>query len=236
MLMLAGLVEISSAQTPAPSNLVAVEQIGQSNLGSVLTWSPVGTDTYNIYADRGSYDCGGRLIWTQIATGVTGTTYTDEPSNPPLPVGAGECYAVTAVDPVTGESPKSNTADDFIGDKLYFTANYDSANCSMKGASLTVTQVQNGVSTVVINLPNHASGAFGGHVRLYDNATYSAQLILPDGTVVNFPALFASGQQLSAIESSFNNPQFHCGSGSSDPTNDQLRHYVVQTTLEATVP
>jgi len=107
-----------AAQTPAPSNLVAIEQVGHTYLGSVLTWGQVGSDTYDVYRATGAYDCGGTLHWTEIATGVTTTTYTDEPSNPPVPLGAGECYGVTAVDPNTGESPFSNLADDFIGNKF----------------------------------------------------------------------------------------------------------------------
>ena len=79
---------------------------------------------------------------------------------------------------------------------------------SLQGASLIVTQTRNGVTTNIVDLENHVSGAFGGHIRLYDDASYSATLTLPDGTA-------------------FNNPEFHHG-------DDTLRHYVAQTTLEAT--
>lgn len=227
LLVILALCLFAFAQTQPPTNLTAVEQVGQANLGSVLNWDKVTGATYSIYADRGSYDCGGIPKFTLIATGVTTTTYTDEPSNPPLPLGAGECYTVTAV--VGGvESAKSNQADTFIGNKLYFTASYDNVACSMKGASLVVYQNLNGTVTEIVNEPDHVSGAFGGHVRLLDAATYYATLTLPDGKVFNYNPLFSAGQQLSAIESSFNSPQFHCGT-------DLLTHLTVQTTLEPTV-
>ena len=85
------------------------------------------------------------MKFKQIASGLTATTYVDEQQG--LKLGQGECYVVTAVDPVTGESPYSNTADDILGNKMYYTASYDSANCSMKGASFVMTQTLNGVTS-----------------------------------------------------------------------------------------
>jgi len=59
--------------------------------------------TYNVYF--GTTATG---ILTQVASGLTGTTYTD--SQAALTAGSTACYAVTAVTPLAGESAYSAVA------------------------------------------------------------------------------------------------------------------------------
>lgn len=219
------------AQTPAPANLTGMAITNQVNLGAALAWNAVGSDTYSIYRSGGNYGCKGKPEWTEIAEGITAASYDDIPSSSPLALGFW-CYAVTATDPKTGiESAMSNLVPVAVGDKSYFVLAYRDAMCEKPvkpfppGGKLTVTQIRNGVSTVILHQTS-PHGGFGGFIRLYDDAQYSAQFTLPDGKVLKFPEpLFPPGQPVSAIVSNLNEATLAVG-------DDRFCSYVAQSTLQ----
>jgi hypothetical protein len=195
---------IAVAQVPT---LSGKEVTGQPQLSALLNWTSIPNATYTVYRAWDGY-YGARCpastdkSWKEMASGLSVATYTDTPTE----LGSW-CYAITATVSDT-EGAQSNSVEVVLGNHWYFYVHDRTPNCKRKmktrpQVSLTFTQVLNNVTTSLPVGRLHPN-AFTGIFRLYDNAQYSMQLTLPDGTVINIPnPIFGTGQPLSAVQGSY---------------------------------
>jgi hypothetical protein len=127
-----------TAAVPAPTNLTATAGNGQIN----LSWMPAaGAVSYNVYRSTTSHGEG----TTPIATGVTGTTYTDST----VTNGTTYYYQVTAV-ASAGQSGKSNEA--FATPGTIISVNDVRGNDGASGATFNFTVSLSGPSTQTVTV------------------------------------------------------------------------------------
>lgn len=157
----------SFAQVPT---LSGYEVTGQPQLSANLSWTPVPNATYNLYRAFKWAPCPAvESNWTEIAEGLTSTTYVDTPGK----LGPW-CYAVTSQVGTT-ESPLSNFVSVVLGNHWYGYLSYKPLGCSPNATAthiagtLVITQTLNGVVTnVPVNILE--DGVYFGTAQLYDNA------------------------------------------------------------------
>lgn len=231
--VIAVLLFASAAFAQGPLQLTEITN--QANLGALLRWTAVPNARYNIYRNA-DYGCPAHATFDVIATGLTTTTYRDFP---PLNT---YCYAVSSV--VDGAESAKVEADIFIGMKPYFTPAYKTPDCTSPAANLpttppeppqvgthlVLTQLREGVKSIVVDAVTGSPNNSRALIRLYDDATYTLTATLPDGKVMVYANPFGEGVPLSAISS--NNLQFNIVYDPGKPDADSFCSLVEQDTLQ----